>query len=519
MEISTNLFLDCLMLLMNDNSHRNKGYVKELITVYEEETRMIESSDADLIKFYIRILRNIIDDNIDRTNPDALRLILLKFKSDRSLINHRSVIDDLQNAFSSRETTSADYLEKIAKNITNVIMWHRTNKIMKKNYGRLSRAAELVDPEMQAAELAAVRDGMEAIVTLFSASDSVSSGEGQAFDIVNFHSRDSINTGLKKHTARNITGVLKTGLQGLNKALGKSGGIVGGESVCYGALPHMYKSGLLVSTAVWAVVHNIQAIDAKGDKPLVYLGSLENEAYQNMVWVFKQKYVMETGQSPDGMSDSDIEQWICDYFERFSTTLIIERHLPQNFGIREYMSRIAFYKSQGYKVVMAVIDYMHLMKKSGGEDPNASGAGRDVGVRVLYNSMCNLNKSNGISLVTAHPLNRKAAEVASSSTNAVKKFGLNFLADSVDVEREVDVMIYIHLESNNFGKKFLTANLTKHRYVDDTPESHKYFAYPFTPYGILDDLGMRPGYVTDIFADGYDEAAPTEQALQVAALF
>ena len=56
------------------------------------------------------------------------------------------------------------------------------------------------------------------------------------------------------------------------------------------------------------------------------------------------------------------------------------------------------------------------------------------------------------------------------------------------------------MESNHLGQKYLTMQRGKHRYVDDTPENHKYCAYPFSPYGIGDDLGSTPMYVTDIWA-------------------
>lgn len=511
MQITADLFLDIVFLLINDNSEPFQILANELIGLYEAEAAVAEGSDADLIRFYIRLIKSIITGGVDRDDPDALMSILLKFKSDKSFSQHREVLDDLKEVFATRKVEDpqaviklSERLEKIAKKIRTVVIWHRTNKATRKIFARLQGCSGLSDPIQQASELESIKRELDSMDKNFDSS--VKDTGPQPVDSIDFHDRDSIRTGLKKFEKRNVKGILKMGLQGLNRALGSAGGFVQGESVTFNALPHMYKSGILISCAMWAVEYNPQITTEEGE-PMIIFFSLENEAYQNMYEVFKQKYYLVEGKHATGLSNEQIEEWIISFFAKFNVRFRIERFLPHNFGFREFMQRVGYFKSCGYRIIMTVVDYANLMNKSL-EDSQASRGGQHLAVKELFSRMCNFTKSGGITWLTAHPLNRRAQELSNGNINAVKKFNLDFLAESVDVEREVDVSIYMHREVNQVtGMVYLTFNLMKHRYVNDTPEAHKYFAYPFKErgVGILDDIGGPPGFVTDIYAANFDD--------------
>jgi hypothetical protein len=508
MLITAELLLDSIFLLLNDNSTRNQKAVLELITLYDADTKMMDASDGDLIRFYVRVLHKIIDDNIDKTDEQTVRTFMLKFKSDPAYDRNREVMDLLQDAVTSRQTMDADQLKKLFDRVQTVLLWHHTNAIVRRNFGRLNRATDLVTSEAQQAELMSILRSAEDMQTLLN--KSVETGSiAQGIDTINFMDRKSIRAGLEKHKARNIAGRIRTGLQGLNLMLGKAGGAVAGESITFNALPHMYKSGILMSWGIWSVIHNVP-VAPDGLKPMVYIASLENEAFQNMFWAFRQQYHIETGLSPDGLSDDKIEEWLYEHFSKHGCTLMIERHLPHSYGFNEFMTRVSYWRSQGFFIVVAIVDYANLMNKSS-DDKSASKGGRDLGVRELFSKMCNFSKNLGMIFVTAHPINREGMRSISNQTNMVKRLGPEHLADSVDVEREVDVSIYMHLETNSQGTRFLTMRINKHRYVDDTPEAHKYCAYPFDRpgVGILDDLGGPPRFTRDIYAYEFEEGNNT----------
>lgn len=504
MMITAELLLDAIFLLLNDNSVRNQQAVLELLSIHEADVKTTGASNGDLLQFYIRILHKIIGENLDKSNVQALRTFMLKFKSDPAFDRNREVMDLLQEAISSRETMDADQLKKLFDNIQTVLLWHHTNKIIRKNFGRLNRVMELATPEAQHAELMCVLRSAEELQGL-QKKTLLTNPQATSIDTINFSDRSSIKAGLKKHKDRNVAGRIRTGLQGLNQMLGKAGGFVAGESIVFNALPHMYKSGILVSIAIWSVVYNVLSAP-DGLKPMVYFVSLENEAYQNMVWAFRQRYHVAMGKHPDDFTDEQIIDWMHDHFSKHGCTLIIERFLPHNFGFDEYVERVSFWRSQGFFMVIAIFDYPNLMKKTS-SDPSASKGGRDLNVRELYSKLCNFNKMLGTTFVGAHPLNREGMRSIANQTNMVKRLGPEHLADSVDVEREVDVSIYMHLETNNNDNKFLTMRINKHRYVDDTPEKHKYCAYPFLSpgVGILDDIDGPPSFTRDIYAYGFEK--------------
>ena len=132
---------------------------------------------------------------------------------------------------------------------------------------------------------------------------------------------------------------------------------------------------------------------------------------------------------------------------------------------------------------------------------------RDLAVRTLYNRICNFLKYNNCCFITAHQLNRRAAEVVRANPiGAVKKFTLDMLSDSTDPQREVDIVLYQNKEIDAHGRAWMTWKLDKHRYDDTTPEKDKYFAYMFDgPLGILDDIGGKDMSTDNIYAAGYDD--------------
>lgn len=510
MQVTTDILLDAIFLLINDNSSEHKAAAQELIALYDDEAKVTEASDTGLARFYIRVIKTLVDDGVDRSSPDVMRSVLLKFKSDPVVSEHREVIKDLQSAFESRDTMDSDRLMLIFKNIQAVIIWHRMNKALKKSFSKLMRATEYADPELQLDALNEVKESTDVIGEVLQSPFASSAAKSQPFDVIDFSKEETVRTGMDKYVTRNVTSVLKTGLIGLNMMFGKMMGIPQGASVVFNALAHSYKSGILVSVAMWAVTCNT-FITENGEKPMIYLASLENEAFENMMWVFRFRYMVETGQSADGMSHEDMIKWIMEYFARFNVAFVIERHLPSDFGYKEFVQRVSYYRALGYSIKLAVVDYANLMKMSS-DDGKQSQGGRHLDVRRLYSNMVNFTKNSGITWITAHQLNRGAAELdamckSGQIQNVVKRLGPNFLMDSMDVEREVDISIYMYLEKNHQDQKFATFRINKHRGANDTPEAWKSCAYQFTDngIGILDDVGGKPRYLRDIYVAEFDE--------------
>jgi hypothetical protein len=498
MLMSPDLFLDCILYIINDNSNEARRLVRELIGLYETDARNNARIDHDVTRFYTRILKAIMDTGVSKQNRDELRVILLKFQSEAMLSKRGEIYQLLHDTFMSTEELTAERLEQYAERIRNVLKMQLGDKAARTFYGTLARARDMVNPLDQAAELRKLPGIAKEVETVFSGGGPASSLQRSLVERIDLSDKISMQAGLTKNRARAISGVLKLGLQGLNRMLGKKGGLARGETLMVYALPHNYKSGLLMSVAGWVVLYNTPAISGEeaAKKPLVLLISVENEAYQNFVWMFRHFYQTINQMTADHLTDDEVSDWTYNTFSAKGYTLIIERHLPTDFGYQQFVERVEYYENSGYVVVAASVDYPNLMKMM-------EAARHDLAVRALISALCNYTKTKGITFIAAHPLGRKAKELAASGiTNVVKRLDTSHLSDSFDVAKEVDVEVFVHIERNLDGTAYLTFQRGKHRYVDDTPLAHQYFAYRFHPtFGIRDDLLLAPEYVSDIYSD------------------
>ncbi len=499
MLMSPDLFLDCILYLINDNTDRPRLLVQELITLFETDARVNTTIDNEVTRFYIRLLKMILETKVNKNNPDELRLILLKFKSDPIVGTRNDIYQLLYETFLSTDAIAMDKLEQLAARLHNTTLWHKCNRVTRMMFATLARASEMVNPAHQEAELRKVLANAVEITT--ASTDATPASNRSMVDRVDFSDRASMQDALKKHKDLAVNGVLRTGLQGLNRACGKRGGFARGESAIFYALPHNYKSGILNSIAGQVPMYNLAPKTTDNKKPLILIESVENEAYQNYVWMVRHTYQTTFMRSSDGLTDDEIIDWSQEVFSRNGFSVIIERHMPFSFNFQAFVDRIAFYENSGYEVIMTVVDYVNLMAKD--LSGQRTEGGNYLAVQALFSAMCNYTKNKAITFLSAHPLTRKAAEVkASGQLNVVKKFDSSMIAASFDVAREVDLEFYMQIEQNfTSGVYYLTVRRDKHRYVDDTPDLHKYFAYRFTEWGIRDDLGRSPEFVQDIYAD------------------
>lgn len=508
MLMSPDLFLDCILCVINDNSENLKRLIEGLITLFENDSKKNTTIDNEVTKFYIKILKAIMLSNVTKENPDELRVILLKFQSDPVLSKRKEIYQLLHDTFLSPEKLTDDKRQQLTTQIQNTLLWHEVNKSTRSQFAALSKSADMINPIDQAAELQKVKILSENTVNAFENKKHKNFNIDTFIERVDFTDKESMKKALIKHNARAVKGVLRLGLQGLNRMCGERGGLARGESMVIYALKHNYKSGLLMSIATWGALYNTpSSIGLTGDKKkLILFISLENEAYQNFVWMFRHHYENLLGKSSKGLSDDEVSEWCYETFAKNGYTLIIERHLPRKFTYARYVERVEYYKNSGYEVVLTSIDYVNLMEKS---MEGIRSEANHLAVREIFSALCNYNKSEGITFTTAHPLNRDAAKLrATGVANVVKRFDENHIADSVDVAREVDLEVFINIERNLDGVAYLTFQRGKHRYVDNTPDNHKYFAYRFhKEYGIRDDILTKPQFVSDIYADPLTEDA------------
>jgi len=508
MGLTPELFLDCLIILLNDTTERTRKMISDILDLYKEESK-VQLEKNELIAFYIKIIRGIINGSVDLSLKNERMLFLLKFQSDPAVFKYPDIFPLLQKLFDERiddenkvKDADVDSLEHRVQNVQNCLLWYRMNSAARKMFHTLNLARDSATTDTQNVELKKFLKEAEDIIDFVKKSNELGGGFPKPENRVSTNDEASMKKALSEFKHRSTgRGVIKSGLQGLNRALGKAGGLTLGESFTANARTHGYKSGMLQSWAYWTALYNVPP---EPNKPnLILMISVENEAWRNFIWMFKKVYYIEYGEhAADRMSDDQLIMEAKKIFHKNGYTLEILRYLPSDFGFDDLVKVINYFETQGFSIPIIILDYLSKMKY-GGSEKATSAVGNHLLIRELFSNCCNYTKSKGKCFITAHQLNRIADELAASGKkNVVKLYNNRCFADSSDVQREIDASLMMELVENYEGIKFLTAYLAKHRYVDDTPEKHKFFAYPFKEngVGIEDDINGPPGYVTDIYA-------------------
>lgn len=507
MQMSPDLILDAISLYIGSSDKLHKKLIHDFIKIIDDNANGIigvaESLDATS-QLYFDVLKTIVNEDVDKNDTQAMLSSLLKFEASPIVQKDQVILTTLRELFSASTKLVPKKIEFLAKKLSNSLDLHIANKYIRKLFKQMVDCEQTNNVEKRSAILdSIVNNSKELVDVLLDNKNQLTNSTADRYlERINMNDKNDIKKAVKQYHDR-TRHVFKTGLQGLNKMFGKLGGFKLGESITINALKHNYKSGLLMSFAKWIILHNKPYIDpCRPGIPTILFITLENEANENIMWWFESMYVATYGKPPEGLSDDEIVDMVYEFFQNSGYTLFIERKLGADFGYDEYVQMYERYQKTGHRILVTIIDYMNMMKKtSGGNTQGRS----DLGLRDLYNKMCNFNKNHMTTQISAHQLNRDAARLAVGTTNVVKKFNDSHYADGMDVGREVDMEIFIHIERNNSGKPFLTMNRGKHRYVNDTPQKDKYTAYPFSEYGIIDDIDTENHEVKNIYSEDATE--------------
>lgn len=498
--------VDSLVLLLHDNRPDYQNLVRKVIAIYENEKPgvvTITDKDNDVGKLYIYLIKEVIDLSITVADKNAIDTFILKFKSNNLLTKDPELFTTLKGIFTDTEPLEEERKNRIIQRLSNEILINNSNDLMKRAFGRLANVAD--DLDKQRAVLRDVTDICAEVVKMNEDSSSlVSSEDENTVRLVNFTDKETLAKAFKVHHQATVENRFKTGLQAMNRAL--QGGITQGNSVVFASLPFGGKSLILMKMARWAV--SLNTIKGNFKNPTCIFYSLENEVHQNLQQLFREMYINEFKTlPPENMKMEDIVNYCVDAFGRYGWKLIIERKIGYEFGFQEFVNSYDNYVKLGYKPLVCVIDYVNLMAKGRpGSDSSETGT-NNLQIQQLYNNLCNFARFNNCTLITAHQLNRKAAEVARlNPIGAVKRFGEDMMADSMSVRREVDILFYMQKETDAVGNAYMTFKLDKSRYINDIPEKDKYFAYPFFgQLGILDDINTEDMSTDNIFGYEFDK--------------
>lgn len=496
MFFTTDIFLDIIMLLASNSNPLTKTIINDFISIYDDETKNdVHFGEQEYIKFYVGIIRELLASEL--TEQD-LKICIARLEGSPFARNHKDAFDNLKNLlFPASELTEFQKNHLLDK-VQNYILWYHSNKHTRQMFGKLASFNTSTDDNKKEEILNNVKAVANQILDKFHLVKSIKSVPTNTID---FSDKESIKRGLRKHKQNKIAGVFKTGWQGLNRLFGERGGVSRGESVFICALSHHAKSTMLMKFAEWIVNYNTPILPPGSGIPTVLFVSLENEASENMMIMYKSVYESITKKSGLDRSDDEIIEFIYEYFNKRGWKLIMERRLGSEFGYEELKAMYEDLTKNGHCILACIVDYLAKMKRGA----TVAKEGGHATLQTLITNTVNYFTSKCCTFITAHQLNRTAAELASSGvSNVVRKFGTQHLQEGEAPFKEPDVVIFQHIERNTYGVKYLTFHIAKHRYVNNTPDKDKHTAYRFSQFGIVDDLGGKDMSVKDIYADNYE---------------
>lgn len=463
------------------------------------EAEFEESEELDEeVRLYYDVLVDIIEGNIDIDNTSDLSHTLVNYQTHRAVKQNPDVLEQLKTVLNGG-TMSNQKLGKMEKDITNHILWAKGNRTIRKMNSKSWKAGAARDDTKKDMLLREIKQHAEDLQQMYA--DNTGGRVDKTVDFIDMSDEGSVRNAVETHRARKKVEKIKTGLQGLNRVL--EGGIDKGEFGAFAALSHNYKSGLLMSLARWTCIHNSPGT-SKGVIPTVVFISLENEIFQNTMEWFRSAYVNAFHKWPEGLSDDEIIKYITDVYSKRGFRLLVFRRLGENFGIDELVQLKDELERSGYRIVEWLIDYMHLMKLPE-SDVNQAKAYQN-----LYSQMRDLANHENQTVLTGLPLKDDATMLADSGqTYIVKRFTGGHIADSKAVKRELDLLMFMHIEENQHGVPHLTFCWNKRRYYN--PPKEKFTAYPFTATGIMDDINGNDKSVSDIYTEGTGNEATADE--------
>lgn len=302
---------------------------------------------------------------------------------------------------------------------------------------------------------------------------------------IDFSCKDSVDSALQEmQAALSTEGVIKMPWQKSNEMFGENDGIRRGETHLWNALPHNYKSGLLMDVFIGACIFNDPFLFNKELKPALVLFSTEDDLpliVKKIYQILKQR---ETG-LPVLIKTIPLEEardYVMAELTRRGWNVFIHRVKPSMFTVTKYIATMEDYKARGFEVALVVCDYLAMFSKEGRRMENK---GDDI--QDLFRSTREYNAANRVAFVTAHQLSTdvKALKRINPDTYLLDLPGKGYYEGCRKIDTEVDFEGYINKRTVVNGT-YLEILWGKHRGVVPG-ENNKYFVLKFLEpplYGI-----------------------------------
>jgi hypothetical protein len=281
-------------------------------------------------------------------------------------------------------------------------------------------------------------------------------------------------------------GILNTGLQGLNDALGGHGIMRGWMYNC-GAVSFGYKTGHLCDLTLNIPQFNTPWLWDITKKPLIIRCTVETTDVQDTKVLFQRAWYRETGQKIP-LHKVDLEraaEYLKEFFSRRGYCFELIACDPNKFTVFGLMQLMDNYIAKGYEIHMCNFDYATKVAK------HTPAPRDDMRLSLTYDILRSYCMPKGITVATAAQLDSMAKKLAMANpAGCTREFAEgSWYADSKSIYNELDAEVLSHVVKHIDGYSYWSCSRGKHRDHDDTPMNKRDFYYRFTPGGILPDVG------------------------------
>ena len=317
-------------------------------------------------------------------------------------------------------------------------------------------------------------------------------------------------------------GILKTGLQGINNALGPDYGFRRGLFYLINALTNRGKSFFLAHILASFVLYNKPKLRDKTKIPTIFFCSAEDSMGLVLRRMYEIFVTVKTGERPDFFekTSQEVVDEIIKTFNDNGWNFAFYRVDPSHDNIIELKARVRKLEMTGCEVIVAAYDYAGMMDLKG-----CHGESRSDKLQDLIRQMRNFFVARGAVGITPHQLNPKAKELLrenddESEIRFVKEVGGNSMTEgSTKLTNEVDVEMTVHVAKLINDEAYLTYFIGKIR-GEGSAISERYGFYKLEQgtkekagRGLVHDIhDKKPGFrksltsqlATDMLLEGGD---------------
>ncbi len=313
---------------------------------------------------------------------------------------------------------------------------------------------------------------------------------------VNFNDATQVQDALTRGVAnQSHSGVIKTGLQGLNEMCGAPGGFRRGEYILYSAPQYSFKSGFGLLMIMWALMYNTPELIDPTKKPAMVFFSFENTVQSNIVLMYRylkenevgHKVIVNAGEydptTEEGRENLRIAgEYIKEKLSANGFHFIMESYNSTTFTTQDLIDRILEIEAQGYEIVFCIADYLAVLNKKG----LTMGAHGDE-LRDQHRRVRSFTNPRGITFMTPHQMSQDAIQLLrdGKKDELVKKVaGHNYYDGCKRIGQEPDLELHLYVVDVG-DTKYLEIGRGKHRDINDTDPKKLYTVYKFEDYGTI----------------------------------